>query len=217
MEQLSNLINKQREIIDQNKTNNLPTTSDKNWLEQYPDKDNLLTRFNPSMQCKSVEFGKLVHNPQSKYATPKLMDVRKQYGEVVAESFLQIQIADAFTQLGMNVADKVASSQNVVIAIRHYGERLMLAEWLLVFLRLKNDDEVRTNYNQANFVSRLRKHINEVICESSQERDRIAKEEEKRSRSEIYTRIKNGELSIADYDVELREKEKEITNKYFNY
>jgi hypothetical protein len=169
------------------------------------------------MQGKSVAFGKLVHNPQSKYATPKLMDVRKLYGEVVAELFLQIQIADAFTQLGMNVSDKVASSQNVVLAIRHYGERLMLAEWLLVFHRLKNDEEVRTNYNQANFVSRLRKHINEVVCESSKERDRLAKEEEKQSRKEICARIKSGELSRDDYDVELDKKEKEITNKYFNY
>lgn len=169
------------------------------------------------MQGKSVGFGKLVHNPQNKYATPKLMDVRTQYGEVVAESFLQIQIADAFTQLGMNVANKVTSSQNVVLSIRHYGERLMLAEWLLVFHRLKNDEDVRTNYNQANFVSRLKKHINEVMYESSNERDRLAKEEEKQSREEICARIKNGELSIADYDVELSEKEKEITNKYFNY
>lgn len=217
MEQLSNLISKQRGIIEQSKTNNLPTTSGKNWLVQYPNQENLLARFNPSMQGKSVEFGRLIHNPQSKYATPKLMDVRKQYGEVIAEAFLQIQIADAFTQLGMNVSDKVTSSQNVVLAIRNYGERLMLAEWLLVFHRLKNDEEVRTNYNQANFVSRLRKHINEVVCESSSERDRLAKEEEKQSRNEIYTRIKNGELSIADYDVELQEREKEITNKYFNY
>lgn len=175
----------------------------------------LLAKFNPTNQRVLAKIGVNVHTPKR---TPKLLDVRNEYGNSVAEQFLRIQIADVFRNLGIEVYDLAKATENIAIAIASNGNRLMMAEWLLVFAELKNSEEIRRQYNQANFVSVLRRKIAEVVTRSALQREKWHKDELDAYLKEIrHQCFALGEISVADFDRLSAEKERELDNKYFNY
>ena len=175
----------------------------------------LLTTFNPTNQKFLAKIGLGVHTPKR---TPKLLDVRYEYGDSVAEQFLRVQIADVFRNLGIEVYDLTKATENIAIAIASNGNRLMMAEWLLVFAELKNSEEIKRQYNQANFVSVLRRKIAEVVTRSSEQRAKWHKDELDAYVKEIrHQCFSLGEITVADFDRLSAEKERELDNKYFNY
>ena len=146
------------------------------------------------------------------------MDVRSKYGDVIADSFLRIQVADSFKQLGIECSDISKATNNIALSLRGFGERLMLAEWLVVFHKLNNSTEVRREYNQANFVACLKRTIQEVYKHSGDVRYRMCKEETERDLSLIRKKcFKLDLMSVNDFDDESEQIVRFFDNKYFNY
>lgn len=146
------------------------------------------------------------------------MDVRLKYGDVIADSFLRIQVADSFKQLGIECSDISKATNNIALSLRGFGERLMLAEWLVVFHKINNSTEVRREYNQANFVACLKRTIQEVYTRSGDVRYRMCKEETERDLSIIRNKCFELKLmSFKDFDEESEQIVRFFDNKYFNY
>lgn len=212
METLSNLISKSRESIVQNSTANLQRKSS-TILCLKPDE--LLAKFNPTNKSFAVSLGVEAHYPNR---TPKLCEVREVFGDKVADSFLRIQIEDNLNNLGVNCNDVIRATENIALSIRSYGTRLMLAEWLLVFHKMDNCEEVRREYNQANYVACLKRMINSVQTSSAEQRCVWCKEEQEKAIKELRHKCFTlGEIPAEQFSLLLDKTEREIDNRYFNY
>lgn len=212
METLTNLINKSRESIVQNSIATLQKTSSA-LLVLKPEE--LLVKFNPSNKAFALSLGNEIHYPNR---TPKLCEVRAVLGDKVADSFLRIQIESNFTNLGVNCHNVTQATENIALSIRSFGTRLMLGEWLMVFHFMDNCEEVRREYNQANYVSYLKRMIAQVMTLSADQRCAWCKEELDAYMKDIrHQCFALGEISVADFDRLSAEKERGLDNKYFNY
>lgn len=177
--------------------------------------EELLVKFNPSNKAFALSLGSEVHYPNR---TPKLCEVRATLGDKVADSFLRIQIENNFNNLGINCHNVAQATENIAISIRDYGTRLMMAEWLLVFHKMDNCEEVRREYNQANYVACLKRMIAKVQTLSADQRDAWCKEEIEKARKELRHKCFTlGEIPVEQFSLLLDKIEREIDNKYFNY
>lgn len=177
--------------------------------------EELLVKFNPSNKAFALSLGDEIHYPNR---TPKLCEVREVLGDKVADSFLRIQIESNFTNLGVNCHNVTQATENIALSIRSYGTRLMLAEWLLVFHKMDNCEEVRREYNQANYVACLKRMINIVQTSSAEQRCVWCKEEQEKEIKELRHKCFTiCEIPLEEFDA-LRDRiEQDIDNKYFNY
>jgi hypothetical protein len=139
-------------------------------------------------------------------------------GDKVADSFLRIQIESNFTNLGVNCHNVTQATENIALSIRSYGTRLMLGEWLVVFHYMDNCEEVRREYNQANYVACLKRMIAKVQTLSADMRNVWCKEETEKARKELRHKCFTlGEIVMEQFSSLLDKIEREIDNKYFNY
>lgn len=158
--------------------------------------EELLSKFNPMNKSYALSLGDKVHEPNR---TPQLIEVRDVYGDNIADAFLRIQIENNFRNLGVLVNDVAYATANVALSIRQYGQRLMLAEWLLVFHEMDNCEDIRKDFNQANYVRCLKEKITLVQNKSSKVQESIERAYKEKRRAELYTQYKNGQISFDEY------------------
>ena len=177
--------------------------------------EEFLIKFNPSNKAFALSLGDEIHYPNR---TPKLCEVRATLGDKVADSFLRIQIESNFTNLGVNCHNVAQATENIAISIRDCGTRLMMGEWLKVFFLMDNCEEVRREYNQANYVACLKRMIARTQTESGDKREAWCKDEADKAKKELrYKCFTTGEIPVDEFSKRLERLELEIDNKYFNY
>lgn len=144
----------------------------------------------------ALSLGDEVHYPNR---TPQLCEVRATFGDKVADAFLRIQIENNLRNLGVLVNDAAYATANVVLSIRNCGQRLMLAEWLLVFHEMDNCEDIRKDFNQANYVRCLKEKITLIQNKSSKVQESIERASEEQRIAELNTQYKNGQISFDEY------------------
>lgn len=155
-------------------------------------------KFNPGNIGFAVALGDEVHTPER---TPQLSQMVDQYGEIFVDSFLSIQIVENFKALALNCYDIERAAQNICIALKSEkkGYSLMLGEWLLVFHKMNNCEDVRKDYNQANYVKCLKASVDAVCQERRKKQDSIERETEEKRIEELYELYKTGQITFDEY------------------
>lgn len=176
---------------------------------------NTLAAFNPSSIGYAVSLGREVYKPNR---TPRLKKVIEEYGEIFLETFLSIQIADNFKNLGVNCYDIERATENICIAVKSecVGYNLMLAEWLLVFHKMNNCEDVRRDYNQANYVRCLKDKVKEVANERDKEQSKMRRGEFEKEKSLLKEQKEKGEISKEEY-IKGIEKAQYNYDNYYEY